>query len=102
MNVKTTFLNSDLEEEIYMGQPEGCVVSSQENKVCKLFKSLYGLKQAPKQWHEKFNQVLVNDGLSFIEEDKCVYTKIANGDCVIICLYVDDMLIFNTNIELVH
>ncbi len=49
MDVKTTFLNGDLEEEIYMSQPEGCVVSGQENKVCKLLKSLYGLKQAPKQ-----------------------------------------------------
>ena len=48
MDVKTAFLNGDLEEEIYMEQPEGCVVSGQENKVCKLLKSLYGLKQAPK------------------------------------------------------
>jgi len=44
MNVKTTFLNGDLEEEIYMNQPEGCVVFGQENKVCKLLKSLYRLK----------------------------------------------------------
>ncbi|KAG8642561.1 hypothetical protein MANES_12G102533v8 [Manihot esculenta] len=43
------FLNGDLEEEIYMVQPDGCIVSGQENKVCKLLKSLYGLKQAPKQ-----------------------------------------------------
>ena len=43
------FLNGDLEEEIYMEQPEGHVFRSQENKVCKLKKSLYGLKQAPKQ-----------------------------------------------------
>ena len=49
MDVKTTFLNGDLEEEIYMLQPEGCITHGQENKVCKLNKSLYGLKQAPKQ-----------------------------------------------------
>ena len=48
MNVKTTFLNGDLEEEIYMLQHEGCITPGQENKVCKLRKSLYGLKQAPK------------------------------------------------------
>ena len=48
MDVKISFLNSDLEEEIYMSQPKGCEVSDQKNKVCKLRKPLYGLKQAPK------------------------------------------------------
>ena len=52
MDVKTTFLNENLKEEIYMLQLEGCIIPRQENKVCKLRKSLYGLKQAPKQWHE--------------------------------------------------
>ena len=49
MDVKTAFLNGELEEEIYMEQPEGFIVPGQENKVCRLVKSLYGLKQAPKQ-----------------------------------------------------
>ena len=93
MDVKTTFLNGDLEEEIYMVQPDGCVIPGQENKVCKRVKSLYGLKQAPKQWHEKLDQVLLSGGFSTIEVESCVYTKLVNNDCVIICLYVDDMLI---------
>ena len=59
MDVKTTFLNNDLEEKINMNQPEGCVVDGQENKVCKILKSLYGLKQESKQWHEKFNETLL-------------------------------------------
>jgi len=49
-NVKTTFLNGDLKENIYMKQLEGFVVKGQEQKVCKLIKSLYGLNQAPCPW----------------------------------------------------
>ena len=94
MDVKTTFLNGDLEEEIYMTQPEGCVVDGQENKVCKLLKYQYGLKQVPKHWHEKFNKTLLVDGFSSSDVDRCVYTKFVNDDHVIICLYVDHMLIF--------
>jgi hypothetical protein len=48
MNVKTTFLNEELKEQIYMTQVDGFVVKGQEDKVYKLMKSLYGLKQAPK------------------------------------------------------
>jgi hypothetical protein len=49
MDVKTTFQNRELEEEIYMHQPDSFAVKGQEEMVCKLLKSLYGLKQAPKQ-----------------------------------------------------
>ena len=59
MDVKTAFLNGELEEEIYIEQPEGFVVPGKEKKVCKLIKSLYGLKQAPKQGHAKFDQTML-------------------------------------------
>ena len=49
MDVKTALLNGDLEKEIYMLQPEGCITLGQENKIFKLNMSLCGLKQAPKQ-----------------------------------------------------
>ncbi|GKD90999.1 zinc finger, CCHC-type containing protein, partial [Tanacetum coccineum] len=98
MDVKTTFLNGDLEEEIYMKQPEGFVMPSTEHKVCKSIKSLYGLKQAPKQWHHKFDDVVLSNGFVLNQSDKCVYCKFDEfGKGVIICLYVDDMLIFGTN-----
>jgi hypothetical protein len=99
MDVKTTFLNGELEEEIYMQQPEGFVVKDQESKVCRLIKSLYGLKQAPKQWHEKFNNTLTTTGFYVNEADKCVYYRFSRGKGVIMCLYVDDILIFGTDLE---
>ncbi|KAA0047551.1 hypothetical protein E5676_scaffold909G00030 [Cucumis melo var. makuwa] len=58
-----------------MKQPEGFVVHDQESKVCKLDKSLYGLKQAPKQWHEKFDNLLMLKGFKVNESDKCIYYK---------------------------
>ena len=70
MDVKTAFLNGELDEEIYMEQPEGFNVPGQENKVCKLVKSLYGLKQAPKQWHEKFDKEMLSSGFKINECDK--------------------------------
>ncbi|GJX74966.1 retrotransposon protein, putative, ty1-copia subclass [Tanacetum coccineum] len=88
MDVKTAFLNGDLEEEIYMNQPEGFIAPGQEGKVCRLVKSLYGLKQAPKQWHQKF--------------DKCVYVKDTSSGYVILCLYVDDMLIVGSNDKIIR
>ncbi|GJX73549.1 zinc finger, CCHC-type containing protein [Tanacetum coccineum] len=99
MDVKTTFLNGDLEEEIYMKQPgRYLLMTDMRHKVCKLIKSLYGLKQAPKQWHHKFDEVVLSNGFVLNQSDKCVYCKFdESGKGVIICLYVDDMLIFGTN-----
>ncbi|GKA24422.1 zinc finger, CCHC-type containing protein [Tanacetum coccineum] len=69
-----------------------------EHKVCKLVNSLYGLKQAPKQWHQKFDEVVLSSGFLLNQSDKCVYRKFDDsGKGVIIYLYVDDMLIFRTD-----
>ncbi|GJU86452.1 zinc finger, CCHC-type containing protein [Tanacetum coccineum] len=98
MDVKTAFLNSELNEEVYMNQPQGFIMLGNENKVCKLIKSLYGLKQAPKQCHQKFYEVVLSNGYFLNQADKCVYSKFDKfGKGVIICLYVDDMLIFGTD-----
>nr|AAS01934.1 putative Integrase core domain containing protein [Oryza sativa Japonica Group] len=102
MDVKTAFLNGELDEEIYMDQPDGFVVEGQEGKVCKLLKSLYGLKQAPKQWHEKFDKTFTSAGFAVNEADKCVYYRHGGGEGVILCLYVDDILIFGTNLEVIN
>ena len=50
MDVKIAFLHGELQEEIFMAQPEDFVVEGKENHICLLKKSLYGLKQSPRQW----------------------------------------------------
>jgi hypothetical protein len=64
MDVKTAFLDGDLDEEVYIEQPEGFIMHGHEKKVCKLVKLLYGLKQAPKQWYEKFYYVILSHGFN--------------------------------------
>jgi hypothetical protein len=91
-----------LEEEIYMDQLDGYVVKGEERKVCKLLKSLYGLKQAPKKWHEKFDRTLTSIGFVVNEANKCVYYRHGEGEGVTLCLYVDDILIFGTNMKVIH
>jgi len=99
MDVKTIFLNGDLDEEVYMEQLEGFLLTRNEKKVCELVKSLYGLKQAPKQWHEKFNSMILLDGFVHSSSNKCMYSKFTKEYGVIVCLYVDDMLIFGMNMK---
>nr|GEX95856.1 zinc finger, CCHC-type [Tanacetum cinerariifolium] len=92
MDVKIAFLNRDLDEKVYMKQPKGFVMPGSEHKACKLVKSLYELKQAPKQWHQKFDEVVLSSGFHLNQSDKCVYSKFdSSGKGVIISLYIDDM-----------
>jgi hypothetical protein len=102
MDVKTTFLNGELEEEIYMTQSHGFVVKGQEDKMCKLLKSLYGLKQAPKQLHEKFDVTLISAGFSINEANWCMYYRHGGGQGVILCLDVGDILIFGTSLDMIN
>ena len=63
MDVKTTFLNGELDEEIYMDQPIGFEAQGQEHKVCRLKRSIYGLKQSSRQWYFKFHEAIAFPGL---------------------------------------
>lgn len=102
MDVKTAFLHGDLEEEIYMKQPDGFLVKGKEDYVCRLRKSLYGLKQAPRQWYKKFESVMCEQGYRKTTSDHCVFVKkFADDDFIILLLYVDDMLIVGKNISMI-
>jgi hypothetical protein len=89
MDVKTTFLNEELDEEIYMEQPVGFVANGQEVMLCKLLKSLYGLKQAHKKCHEKFDKTLTFVAFVVNKADKYL------------CLYVDDILTLETSLDVI-
>lgn len=84
MDVKTAFLNGDLDEEIYMDQPEGFKVKGLERKVCKLNKSIYGLKQSSEQWYFKFHGAMIEFGFAMIKEYQCVYIKHSGKSFVIL------------------
>lgn len=101
MDVKTAFLNGELEEEIYMQQPVGFIVEGQEQKVCRLLRSIYGLKQSSRQWYIRFHNAIVAYDFEMIHEDNCVYVKRSKGHFVILSLYVDDILIAGSNMEFV-
>ncbi|KAK2370871.1 putative mitochondrial protein [Trifolium repens] len=98
MDVKSAFFNGPLEEEVYVNQPPGFEVESQKNKVYKLQMALYGLKQAPKAWNKRIDNFLHSEGFVKCSVEFGVYMKgndISNA--VLICLYVDDLLITGSN-----
>lgn len=90
-DVKTAFLYGDLNEEIFMAQPEGYEDGS--GRVCLLKKSLYGLKQASRQWNRKFHSFLTSYGLIRSEADHSVYFSSTKTSAIILGLYVDDGLL---------
>ena len=60
LDVKTAFLHGELEEKIYMDQPERFIVPGQENYVRKSKRFLYGLKQSPCQWYKRFDLFMLS------------------------------------------
>lgn len=102
LDVKTAFIHGDLEEDIFMSQPERFIVQRQESLVCKLRKSLYGLKQAPRQWYKKFDSFMNRTGFKRCEVDHYCYVKFFDNSYIILLLYVDDMLIVGSSIEKIN
>jgi transposase InsO family protein len=98
MDVRTAFLNGDLDVELYMNQPEGFVLAGQEELVCKLRKSLYGLKQAGRAWFEKINTALIKLKFTPLDSDHCVYVRHKGDEVLYIVLYVDDLLLIGNSL----
>jgi hypothetical protein len=93
MDVKSAFLNGDLQEEVYVAQPEGYVVQGAEHKVLKLKKALYGLRQAPRAWNAKLDSTLLALGFQKREAEHSVYIRSTGEEKLIVGVYVDDLII---------
>jgi hypothetical protein len=100
LDVKTAFLYGNLDEELYMEQPEGFVVKGQERKVYRLKKALYGLKQAAIAWNKQANKSLMKLGFKRCLSDTGVYTLTENNHTLVVVLYVDDVLFMGNNMLL--
>jgi hypothetical protein len=101
MDVKSSFLHGDLQEEIYMEQPPG-YVQNDSSLVCHLKKSLYGLKQAPRAWYAKMDNFLIDTVFSRCHYDPNVYTKKVGSHLIILVLYVDDLILTSSDSKLLN
>ncbi|GAU48263.1 hypothetical protein TSUD_405090 [Trifolium subterraneum] len=93
LDVKSTFLNGPLEELVYVTQPPGFVIEGKEDMVYRLKKALYGLKQALRAWNKRINSFLVKQGFSKCKSEYGVYVQDSTSNILLICLYVDDLLV---------
>src|SRR6266516_3409357 len=77
MDIKTTFLNGFIKEELYMMQPEGFVNPKGANKMCKLQRSIYGLVQASRSWNIRFDELIKAYGFIQTFGEVCIYKKVS-------------------------
>ena len=100
LDIKTAFLNGELEEEIYVLAPPG-YESSNRQGVYRLRKALYGLKQAPRAWHARLQTELDAAGFVVSKADAALYILTADGQQIYLLTYVDDLLIAGKDINLI-
>ena len=101
MDVKIVFLNGIIEEEVYIEQPKGFEIFSNESHVCRLKRALYGLKQAPRAWYTRIDSYFTGIGFTKSEADANLYQIVVEGKLLIIVIYVDD-LILTSDEQLIH
>ena len=102
MDVKTTFLNGFLKEDVYVAQPKGFIDPHFLNHVLYLKKAFYGLKQAPKAWYDRLTQYLVSHKFTRGKADKTLFIKKEDGELIIAHVYIDDIIFGSTKDELAH
>jgi len=100
LDIKTAFLNGDLEENIYTCQPEG-YVQGDPTLACRLNKTLYGLKQAPRAWHNRLHRELESYGYRASEADPGLYIYNGKTADIYLLVYVDDILIASKDSALI-
>ena len=102
VDVNTVFLNGNIDETIYMVQPENFESNNSKQLVCILKRSIYGLKQASRQWYIKFYQVITSFGFKEDIVDQCIYLKFSRSKFIVLVLYVDDILLASSDVGLLH
>lgn len=90
-DIKTAFLNGDLEEEIFISQSEGYDDGS--GQVYKLQKALYGLKQSARSWNKSFMHCLAKFDLRVSQADPCVFVTGSDKEKLVLAVYIDDDLV---------
>ena len=93
MDVKSTFLNGILEEEVYIEKLECFIDVNNKNMVCRLHKALYGLKQVPRAWYKKINKYLVKIRFERTDDNNNLYIKTKKGKGILLFeIFVDDII----------
>jgi hypothetical protein len=102
MDVRTAFCNGNIEEELYMVQPEGFINPKDANKVCKLQRSIYGLKQASRSWNLRFDEVIKDFVCVQNTKESCIYKKMSGISISFLVLYVDDILLIGNDMQMLN
>ena len=93
MDIANGFLNGDLQEEVFMSQPQGFINPQFPTHVCKLHKALYGLKKAPRAWFHKHHVALQDYGFQTSQADPSLFFCHTSTNTLILLVYVDDILV---------
>ncbi|KAK9077208.1 hypothetical protein SSX86_005544 [Deinandra increscens subsp. villosa] len=92
LDVKSAFLHGELEETVYVNQPQGFIKKGEEHKVYKLKRALYGLKQAPRVWFKRIEGYFLKQGFKQSQYESTLFIKNSWNKVIMVSLYVDDLI----------